>query len=120
MKDTTTDYLIHLLKKDSIIKKRDFSKENIDEELLTSLRTKINKKYKTIRVILALVLFLILATFIYISIEDNITNFAKYIIRFWYIYLGAFIANVFISKEIWNSKRNLLILDLFKKELLNK
>jgi hypothetical protein len=117
MKDTTIDYLIKLLKKDSVIKQKNFSSEDINQEIIDKLKIKITRKYKTMRWIIAATLILVLASFIYLSkIEDNYTKLGEHIISFWYIFLGVFIVNIFVSKEIWNSKRNLLILDLFEKE----
>ena len=119
MKDSTINYMIKLLKNDSLIKHITFNKEDITSELIEKLKRKITRKFNTMRSIVALVLGLILATFIYLSIvEEHYSKLGENIIRFWYIYLGAFIANIFVSKEIWNSRRNLLILNLFEKELL--
>lgn len=119
MKDSTIYYLIKLLKSDSLIKYKTFNKEDITSELIEKLKIKILRKFKTMRWILALTSISILASFIYLSIiEEQYTKLGEYIIHFWYIYLGAFIANIFVSKEIWNSRRNLLILDIFEKELL--
>lgn len=118
MKSTTVDHLIKLLKSDSIIKQKSFS-ININKEFIEKLKIKIKRKFKTIRWVLALTLISILASFIYLSlVEEYYTKLGEHIIRFWYIYLGAFIVNIFVFKEIWNSKRSLLILDIFEKELL--
>lgn len=119
MKQETIDYLIQILRKDGLIFQKDFKAENITQEITAKLKIKIIKQYKSYRWILAITLSLIFASFIYLDlITPNISKFAEQIIRFWYIFIPMISINIFVSKYAWNGKRNLLILELFEKEIL--
>lgn len=120
MKNETIEFLIKNLKDDHIIKQRDFTADTINQEIIEKIRIKIKKRFKTMRWIMASTLILVLATFFYLNFLDTeITKIGVHIIRFWSIFYGMFIVNIFVSKEIWNSRRNLLIIDLFEKEIIN-
>ena len=119
MKTETVEFLIKNLKDDHIIKQKSFTSDKINKESVEKTRIKIKKRFKTMRWLIAITLILILATFIYLSFtEGPITKLGKSFIQFWYIFMGAFISSTFASREIWNSRKNLLILDLFEKEIL--
>lgn len=121
MQDSTINYLIHLLKKDGLIFKKDFSTENLTKEIMEKLKKKIIKQYKAYRWILAITLSLIFASFLYLDIiSPNFSKFAQEIIRFWFIFIPIISINIFVSKYAWNGKRNLLILELLEKEVLSK
>ena len=120
MVDSTINYLIHLLKKDGLIFQKDFSAENLTKEIIEILKKKIIKQYKTYRWILGLTLALIFASFLYLDIiSPNINKFAQEVIRFWFIFIPIISINIFVAKYVWNGKRNLLILELLEKEVLN-
>ena len=120
MVDSTTNYLIRLLKKDGLIFQKDFTAENLTKEIIEKLKTKIIKQYKTYRWILAITLSLIFASFIYLDIiSPNITKFAQEVIRFWFIFIPIISINIFVSKYAWNGKRNLLILELLETEVID-
>jgi hypothetical protein len=121
MQDSTINYLIHLLKKDGLIFKKDFSTENLTKEIMEKLKKKIIKQYKAYRWILAITLSLIFASFLYLDIiSPNFSKFAQEIIRFWFIFIPIISINIFVSKYAWHGKRNLLILELLEKEALSK
>lgn len=120
MKTETIEFLIKNLKDDHFIKQKHFTADQINQEAIEKIRIKIKKRFKTMRWLIAITLILILSTFVYLSFtEGPITRLGKSFIQFWYIYMGAFIASAFASRELWNSRKNLLILDLFEKEILS-
>lgn len=121
MNDSTANYLLHLLQKDGLIFKKDFSTENLTPELIEKLKTKVINQFKHYRWILAISLILIFISFLYLDIISlGISKFAKQVIRFWYIFTPMLTINIMVSKYAWNGKRNILILELLEKEVISK
>jgi len=121
MNDSTTNYLLHLLQKDGLIFKKDFSTENLTPEIIEKVKTKVSKQYKIYRWILAVTLILIFATFLYLDIiSPSITKSAQDIIHYWVIWIPLISINLYVGKSAWNGKRNILILELLEKEVISK
>ncbi len=121
MKESTILEFIKLLKNDRLISNKNFAPENLNDDSLIVIRQKINKRFKTVRWILGITLTLITITFYYLaSMDENISRLGYYLIRFWFIFIPMFIMNIFFARELWNSRRNLLIVDLLEKEVLKK
>jgi len=121
MNDSTANYLLHLLQKDGLIFKKDFSTENLTPELIEKLKTKVINQFKHYRWILAISLILIFISFLYLDIiSPGISKFAQQVIRFWYIFTPMLTINIMVSKYAWNGKRNILILELLEKEVISK
>lgn len=119
MKESTIFEFIKLLKNDRLISNKNFTPENLNEDSLIVIRQKINKRFKTVRWILGITLALITFTFYYLAtMDEDISRLGYYLIRFWFIFIPMFIMNIFFARELWNSRRNLLILDLFEKEII--
>lgn len=120
MVDSTINYFIQLLKKDKLIFQRNFTAENLTQEIIEKLKNKITKQYKTSKWILAITLSLIFASFLYLDIiSPDISKSAHLIIRFWWIFIPSISINLFVSKYAWHGKRNLLILEILETEVLN-
>ena len=119
MKESTILELIKLLKNDSIITNKNFTPENLNEDSLIVIKLKIIKRFKTIRWILAIILLLVSLTFFYLALMDkDISRLGYFLIRFWFINLPMIAIIIFFARELWNSRRNLLIVDLLEKEII--
>jgi hypothetical protein len=119
MKEATKNDLIELLKKDQLIRNKNFTHENINEDFLIVTRLKIQKRFKTIRWILAITLILIALTFFYLAwMDKDISRLGYFLIRSWFINLPMITVIILFARELWNSRRNLLIVDLFEKEII--
>jgi len=120
MNDSTVNYLMHKLKEDRLFFQNNLVVEDLTKEIIEKTRKKVTKQYKIYRWMLAAMLSLIFATFLYLDIiSPSITNSAQDIIRFWVIWLPLLSMNLYLLRRAWNGKRNLLIIELLEKEFLN-
>ncbi|MEE4196895.1 MAG: hypothetical protein V2I54_04570 [Bacteroidales bacterium] len=121
MKPETINQMMDLLKKDKLIFNKNFSVEDLSAELVAKLQKKIKREHQIIRWVLGVSLFFVFLTFFSLELTLNRSaKFTGYLVRFWYFLLPMLMIIVFVSKYSWNAKRNLLILDLFEKEMITE